>query len=124
MTESLVVRTGVHVSYLDVVTGCGLMVAPLAREDLADPIDPDGASLAEVDWYAMVRKLDELGFEPIWNVDECAWLADSVTAEGREVVALRCREHDPDCAGPVERAASRSVLRSLMERPPDRSHDH
>ena len=74
-----------HVAHLDPLTGEGLLVLPLPTDDLRDPLG--GRPLHEVEWAAVLRHLDALGWEP--TEDEDGGLCHvGYTPEGREVVGL------------------------------------
>jgi hypothetical protein len=78
-----------HAAYLDPLHGTGLLVRPLPREDVADPLG--GQSLHHADWDAVVRHLDGLGWEP--SEDEHGDLCHAgYTSDGREVIGLYGRE--------------------------------
>jgi hypothetical protein len=78
-----------HVALLDPLTGEGLLVLPLAADDLGDPLG--GRSLHEVEWSGVVRHLDSLGWEPS-QAEDGGLCFVGCTREGREVVGLFGRE--------------------------------
>ena len=99
-----------HVAHLDPLTGEGLLVRPLPADDMPDPLA--GPSLHEVEWGAVMRHLDGLGWEP--SEDEGGDLCHlGYTQDGREVVGLYGREPVTSMPSIPEQAAA---LDSLLER--------
>jgi hypothetical protein len=98
-----------HVAHLDPLTGEGLLVLPLAADDLSDPLD--GPSLHEVEWGAVVRHLDSLGWEPTEGEDGGLCHA-GFTRDGREVIGLYGHEPVTGLPSiPEQAAAVESLLR-------------
>ena len=101
-----------HVAYLDPLTGEGLLVLPPAADDLGDPLG--GCSLHEVEWGAVVRHLDALGWEPAEG-DDGGLCHVGTTRYGREVIGLYGREPVVSLLSIPEQATALHDLGRLAE---------
>lgn len=81
------ITTAAHRMDLDPLYGAGLLTMPRPADDVRDPFG--GPSLHEVEWHAVVRLLDSLGWEP--HEDGLAAQYD-VLPDGRGRLLPRCRE--------------------------------
>lgn len=113
------ISTAVHTAYLDPMTGLGMLVRPEPDHDvprllgmartvlLPDPDRPGqdmrawvGESLFGADWDAMMRRRDELGWEPSEDEYGGVPVHAGTTPDGREVIGLYGREPDHRRADP------------------------
>ncbi len=80
-----------HVAYLDDITGCGVLVRPMPHDDVVAPIA--GQSLHEADWNALVRLLDDEGWEPIEDEDNRGLpCVEGYTRDGKQIIVLSGRD--------------------------------
>ncbi len=80
-----------HIAYLDDLTGCGFLVRPKPGDDIPSP--SAGPSLHEADWNAIVRLLDDEGWEPIEDADRHGGpCVEGYTADGKQVIVLSGRD--------------------------------
>lgn len=79
-----------HVAYLDDRTGCGVMVRPRPSDDVSWP--GSGPSLHEADWAAIVRLLDDEGWEPLGDGSgDSRPCVEGYTGDGKQVIVLSGR---------------------------------
>lgn len=111
-----ILATSCHVAHLDPISGTGLLIMPLERDDLTLPapantahLDLDGEtivatipalSLHKASLSLMFRSLAEIGYEPL----EDEWgdlLIHGTTGQGNTVIALTFSGPDgPICGMP------------------------
>lgn len=101
-----------HDAHLCPMTGEGLLVRPLPERDAPNPLG-GSAGLHAVEWNAVMRHLDGLGWELSEGDEDGLPSVVGHTADGREVVGLSGREPVVTMPTMGEQAQALDVLLDL-----------